>query len=289
VTNAVSARDLIQLTKLPITSAVASTTTVGFVMSSGTIDLRLPPLLAGVLLLACGSAALNHVQEPLLDGRMQRTRGRPIPAGRVRSGAALSIAVVLSTAGAGILWLWSPPPALFLALFTLVWYNAVYTYLKRLTAFAVIPGALVGALPPLIGWAAAGGDPFSQTALVLALFFFIWQIPHFWLLLLMHGSEYEQAGLPALTALYPARRLARVTFAWLVCATLTGMLFPLYGLLQQRFAVALLLLISCALLWQARALLAEQADRSSYRAAFGSTNLYGLLVMALLAGDRLLT
>ena len=82
--------------------------------------------------------------------------------------------------------------ATFLGFLTVIWYNIVYTYLKRISSLAVIPGSLIGALPPLVGWASSGSSIFSPRPLGIALFFFIWQIPHFWLLLLNFGGDYEK-------------------------------------------------------------------------------------------------
>ena len=92
--------------------------------------------------------------------------------------------------------------ALVLSWLTLFFYNPVYTPLKRVTAFAVIPGSMVGALPPMIGWAGAGGSLTSEIIILVAIFFFIGQIPHFWLFLLMFGDQYKLADLPSLNQIF---------------------------------------------------------------------------------------
>ena len=102
--------------------------------------------------------------------------------------------VALGTAG-----LMGHPLAALLGLITVVWYNGIYTPLKRVTAFAAIPGGVVGAIPPVIGWVSGGGDPTDARIIVVAFFFFVWQVPHFWLLLMRIGGDYERAGLPSLT------------------------------------------------------------------------------------------
>jgi len=149
-------RLLFELVKPRITVASATTTAVGYLMARGQFDLRLAPVLIGIFLQACGAAALNHVQESDVDARMQRTARRPIPSGRIsRPGAAL-IALALLAAGSFVLWLVEPAAA-WLGLAAAVVYNGVYTPLKRVTPFAVLPGSLIGALPPAAGWVAAGG------------------------------------------------------------------------------------------------------------------------------------
>jgi len=204
---------LLELTKAKITVAVTISVATGFFMFTGafTLDAVMPA--AGVFLLACGSAALNQVQEAKVDGLMSRTRSRPIPSGRISRDWALFLSLVFIGAGMYVLSCIETHTVTLLVLggLAVVWYNGVYIALKRITAFAVIPGSLVGAIPPVIGWAAAGGVYDDPTILEVALFFFMWQIPHFWLLLLMFAEDYERAGLPSLTRVFSRDQIARVT------------------------------------------------------------------------------
>ncbi len=133
--------------------------------------------------MSCSSSALNHWQERDIDEKMPRTKNRPIPSGRISANGAFLVAVGFAVTGSVILLMTNPVVALILSWTTLFFYNAVYTPLKKVTAFAVIPGSMVGALPPMIGWGAAGGNLTSEVILLVATFFFIGQIPHFWLLL----------------------------------------------------------------------------------------------------------
>ena len=87
------------------------------------------------------------------------------------------------------------------------WYNAVYTPLKKVFSLAIIPGSLVGALPPLAGWVAAGGDILDPKIILISSFFFVWQIPHFWILLLIYGKDYDKGGFPTLTNVFSERQL----------------------------------------------------------------------------------
>jgi len=126
-----------------------------------------------------------------------------------------------------------------LGLFALIWYNGVYTPLKRRTAFALLPGALCGALPPLMGWAAAGGGFADHRVVLLAGLLVLWQIPHFWLFALRHREDFARAGLPTVfDRLAPAQvgRLARHWILALACATL---LLPACGLLRTPAALLL--------------------------------------------------
>ncbi len=221
-------KDILTLTKIPITTAVTLTTATGWFLAQGQAQWSIFFPLAGVFLLACGSGALNQCQEIKTDKRMRRTANRPLPAGRMSLAVALFISGLLILLGLSLLSTKSQNVMLLLGLgaFAVFWYNGVYTYLKRLTAFAVIPGALLGALPPVIGWAAAGGDPLDPLILLVAAFFFVWQIPHFWLLLLMHGEQYAEAGLPTLTRVFSQRQLLRITFMWVMAVAVAGTILP---------------------------------------------------------------
>ena len=150
---------LVGLSKAKITFAVTFSVSTGYILFAKRLewDMWIPTI--GVFLVACGSAAINQIQEWRTDGRMPRTRKRPIPSGLISPAWALFIAFLFIGAGVNILALTEHHQLTVLALggFSVLWYNGVYWALKRLTAFAVVPGALIGALPPMIGWCAAGG------------------------------------------------------------------------------------------------------------------------------------
>lgn len=182
-------------------------------------------LLFGVFLLAAGCSALNQVQERDLDARMERTRRRPVASGRLSPRAGVACALTLAALALTLLWQMGPVPAL-LGLGALVCYNGVYTPLKRRTVFALLPGALCGSLPPLIGWAAAGGRLDDYRIVLLAGLLFLWQIPHFWFFALKHREDFRRASLPTLST----ARLRRLSLLWvfaLACATLLLLIFGL--------------------------------------------------------------
>jgi protoheme IX farnesyltransferase len=158
------------------------------------------------------------------------------------------------------------------------WYNGVYILLKRITAFAVIPGSLVGAIPPVIGWAAAGGLYNDATILEVALFFFMWQIPHFWLMLLMFSKDYEQAGLPSLTRVFSKEQIARITTVWILAVAATGIVLAMHGQVHLPWNGAIVL----ASLWLAYKALGFLRVGSAYFPAFVRINVYALFVMIFL-------
>lgn len=209
-----------EIIKLRITVLVSFTTALGYILSVSKIDTAILFAPLGIFLLACGSAAINHYQERSLDRLMSRTKKRPLPSGYVTSVFVLLTSVVSILAGGIILYFGTNVNTLFIGLITLMWYNGIYTPLKRKSALAVIPGSLVGALPPLAGWAAGGGNLFDFHIIYIALYFFLWQIPHFWLLLIIYGDDYKKAGFPVLNDIFGLKVLKILTAFWIVLSML---------------------------------------------------------------------
>jgi protoheme IX farnesyltransferase len=277
-----------ELTKIKITSFVALTTAFGFIAASGKINFDIVPVLLGVLLLAFGSAALNHYQERNFDAMMDRTKNRPIPSGRISSNNVLLISVLLVISGSVVLLIGSNLLALCFGLINLVWYNFVYTLLKRKTAFAIVPGSLVGAIPPVIGWVAAGGKLVDPQILAIAFFFFVWQIPHFWLLLLVMDKDYRKAGFPTLTQIFSRDQLSRITFVWITSTAVTGFMISLFGLVTDIW-ISFALFLSCIwLTWKAFKLLSDTEDLTVFRLTFGYINYFALFVVFMVSIDKLI-
>ena len=276
-----------ELGKIRISIPVALTTFTGYILYRGAIDngIILPTL--GVFLLASGSSALNQVQEKDMDQRMKRTFRRPLPSGRLSVTSALVISIAFFLAGSLVLVFGSGWLTLVVGLSTFVWYNAIYTYLKRLTAFAVVPGSVVGALPPLAGWVAAGGSLTDPRAVMIAFFFFIGQIPHFWLILLKYGKEYEMAGFPSITSIFTHTQIKRLTFVWIAATAVSAMLLTHYKILQSIWAGWVLIALSLALVASFANLVGRRQAEVKVRASFVRINIFYLLVMILLCVDRL--
>jgi protoheme IX farnesyltransferase len=232
--------------------------------------------------MALGVAALNQYQERHSDSRMERTSSRPIPAGIISEGKALQSVFFLLLAGSLILWWLTTPITLFLGLLTVVWYNAIYTPLKRKSAFAAIPGGVCGALPPMMGWTAAGGELFHPKIIILALFFFVWQIPHFWLILLKFGEQYSKAGLPSITDIWDARQLKSITFIWMLATGVSALLLPAFNMVNVLVLKILLVLVTLSYVYYAYKSLYASAKKVNYFLAFMAINLFLIGIMLLL-------
>jgi heme o synthase len=236
-----------------------------------------------VALLCCGCTVLNQVQEHKLDALMQRTEKRPVAAARLSVSNALLLAC--SLLAISLIWLGQlSTPALLLGLFAVLWYNGFYTPLKRLTALAVLPGALCGAVPPLIGWSVAGGALTHPAIGLLCGLLVLWQVPHFLLFVSRHRDDYRRAGLPVFAAAIPVASLRRVLTVWLAAVSSSFLLLPAFGLLQGTvFQAGVVLLAGCLLLatWYL-------GRRQDWGRLFVQLNIYMSLVLLILACDRLL-
>jgi protoheme IX farnesyltransferase len=277
-----------ELLKLRISVVSTLSAVTGFAAAAHGFSWAMAHACLGVFLFACGASALNEVQEAKLDALMERTKGRPIPSGRISAGAALAVAVAVSAAGFGVLWLFSGLTPALLGVAALAWYNGAYTYLKRVTAFAVVPGSVIGAITPAMGWTAAGGSLFDPRLGALCFFFFIWQVPHFWLLLFRLGKDYEKAGFPTMTQVFSLEQLGRLTFIWMVATAASCLLIPIFGLSASPYVGLLMAASGGWLCVVAAKLLKAQQALPSLRHAFRDINIFALLVMLLVTLDAVL-
>jgi heme o synthase len=278
---------LAELTKIKITIFVMLTMALGYIVAAGEINTGIVLPTVGILLVACGSAAINHLQERKTDALMKRTRNRPLPSGRISAGEVLLLIIVLVLSGSVLLFTSSGILAAGLALFNLVWYNLIYTPLKKKNALAIIPGSLVGAIPPMVGWVAGGGYIFDPQIIIIAFFFFIWQIPHFWLLLLLLDKDYEEAGFPTLTQIFSSRQLGRITFVWVFATTVTALLIPLFGIVEYTLVNVALFLSGIWLLIHAFRMLGRLDEKLFYSYVFKEINIFAVLVVLILTADKI--
>lgn len=224
----VSLNNILLLIKYKVSIAVTFTAITGYIVYSGNFDFQIIKLALGVFVLAGGSSALNEFQESKYDAVMDRTKHRPIPSGKITSIQALQISILFIILGLFILYSGFGKVPTLLGLFNIIWYNLLYTNLKRITPFAVVPGSLVGAVPVLIGWTAAGGFLFESSIIFIAFFLFIWQIPHFWLLMLKYGNEYEAAGFPTMNQVVNPSNLRIIIFSWVIATSFSCILIPIF-------------------------------------------------------------
>jgi protoheme IX farnesyltransferase len=298
-------QDFLQLLKPRVMSLVVFTGLTGLVCAGTPVH----PFLAGVAILciavgAGASGALNMWYDADIDGKMRRTRGRPVPAGRVQGADALALGVVLSMfsvmlMGMALNWL-----AAGLLAFTIFFYAVVYTvWLKRWTAQNIVIGGLAGALPPVIGWAAATGTV-PLNAWLLCGIIFMWTPPHFWALSLYTSEDYKKAGVPMMPLVAGASSTRKQILIYSLlftplCLTpaLTGLGGPIY--LAVAALGGLVFLLLAVRLFRSRAgdAQAQRKDDGLYdvkagakdaRNLFAFSILYLTLLFATLLGEHLM-
>ena len=197
-------RDYIALTKPRITWLILMSTGVGYFFGakSGWHLVALLHTIIGTGLIASGTAALNQWYEREADSKMKRTQGRPLPGGRIEPRNALIFAVLISVAGFVELFAGVNALSAWLGLFTLASYLFIYTPLKQRSPHSTTIGAIPGAMPPLIGYAAASGT-LTWEAWILFAILFLWQFPHFYAIAWMYREDYERAGIRMLPVVEP--------------------------------------------------------------------------------------
>ena len=249
------------LTKPRITLLVVITAYIGFALGAATLPggdwswIALTGTLLGTALSCMGASAFNQVYERDTDALMQRTANRPLPAGRRSVREATIVATLLSVVGVLMLWATSNGLAASASAFTILSYTCLYTPLKRVTSLAVWIGAVPGAMPPIIGYAAAT-ETIGLPAILVFAIMFLWQIPHFLAIAWLYRDEYARAGLQMLPVVQPDgastfRQIVATTFVLLPLGLLptligiTGLIYfgvaMLSGLLFIAMALALVM------------------------------------------------
>jgi heme o synthase len=279
------ATDYVALAKPRLNMLVVASSLAGYVMGGGEISnaARVIFTVVGTGLVAGGASAFNQVIERGPDALMRRTRLRPVPDGRLQPGESLLFAALSSALGLLILGAGVNTLSAAVALATLLTYVLLYTPLKRRTSLATVIGAIPGALPPVIGWAAAR-DALSQGAWVLFGIVFLWQLPHFLAIAWIYRDDYARAGFPMLPVIEPdGRSTARQ--ATFYCAALipVSMAPTLIGLTNTAYFVAALAL---GLLFMGLTLkfARTRAVADARRLFFGSIVYLPILWMLMIAG-----
>ncbi|UCI06897.1 heme o synthase [Mesorhizobium sp. B1-1-8] len=278
-----TAGDFFALLKPRVMSLVVFTAFVGLVAAPVSIN----PLLAVIAILAIAigagaSGALNMWYDADIDAVMTRTAGRPVPAGRVTPGEALSFGLVLSvlsvmTLGVLINWL----SAALLA-FTIFFYAVIYTmWLKRWTPQNIVIGGAAGAIPPVIGWAAVTGTV-SLESLILFLIIFLWTPPHFWALALFKSDDYARAGVPMMPNVAGPASTRRQIFAYALILAPVGVLPWALGYTTAGYGT-IAALLGAGFVWYAWKVLGMAGDDRAMKPAkalFGYSLLYLFAIFA---------
>jgi heme o synthase len=279
-------QDYVALLKPRVMSLVIFTALTGLVCANG--HLNLVTAATAILCIALGagaSAALNMWYDADIDALMRRTMNRPVPAGRVQGATALAMGISLSLVSVGVMGLAVNWLAAGLLAFTIFFYAVVYTmWLKRSTPQNIVVGGFAGALPPVVGWAAATGSA-PLNAWLLAAIIFFWTPPHFWALSLTTRDDYRRAGVPMLPLVKGEDATRRHIFIYsliLVPLALAPALTHLAGPIYLAVAA-----LGGAVFLALAARLVHRAERADARRLFAFSILYLFLLFAVLLGEHL--
>jgi len=236
------------LAKIPLCLLIGFSSLFGSLLANPTVAMQTFMAGLGIFVLATGAASLNSLQEYQLDSELERTRSRPLPQGLVPPHQAGIQALILLACGLLILYGAKQTLApLLTAVAAVLLYNGVYTPLKKKTVVAILPGAVCGALPPYIGWLCGGGQPFGYPAALLIALFVLWQVPHFWLILLRNKEDYAKSRIPNLIKQFSEDSMKRFFVTWiggLVSVMLMFLTLPLSINLPYQVAI----ICNCGLL-----------------------------------------
>ncbi len=278
-------RALCRLVRLPVSAMVTLSAGFGYMLVRPMPDAGLGLVCLSTFLLAGACSIVNQIQERDIDARLSRTANRPLPAGEV------SVSVAFGLAGAcalGALWGFlrlAVPVLPWLAGAIILLYNGLYTPLKRRSGFALLVGAIPGAMPPVMGWLAAGGGKADMGILIVYAVYYLWQVPHFWLRTERDRHEYERAGLPLPILSLGETRYRSVLRLWFHAYLSCILMLPLYAHMQTTSMRITVTLGVMALFFVSGRTLRVTDRRGS---AFHLVNVSILAVMALLLADRLL-
>ena len=277
------------LAKVSLCLLIGFSTLFGYILADPDVTLSTLFTGFGVFILSTGAASLNSLQEYRLDGELARTRNRPLPKGSLSPRQAGAQAFVLLLVG--LLLIGAATKTLLPVLtagFAVFLYNGIYTPLKKRSVLAIIPGALCGALPPYIGWLGGGGKAVCYTAALLTALFVLWQVPHFWLVLLTFKEDYQQSDLPNSLQQFSENGLKRFFVTWIGALGAVMLMF-----LTQPFPLSWqfkpIIILNVVLLLIAFIYFLAIQESSNYRILFIFLNCTLFLHMVTLVAGRILS
>jgi len=278
-------KDFFVVTKFVLSFAVSLSALFAYIMAKGDVGIDMLLATFSVLLVAMGVSTLNQVQEYKEDGKMERTKNRPIAAGRMTPRTGYIISAVLIILSALLIYSLLGFTGVNIFMFAFIWYNMMYTPLKKKSALAVVPGAILGVIPPAVGWLVAGNSLMELEFIALALYFFIWQVPHFWLLVMLFHGDYKDGGYPTAMRLFGQASLQRLTFVWLIFTIQAG-IFLVSVFEPFTATIVLSVLVGIWAFISSLELLRERFELKNAKQVFWKINAAFLAIIILLSIDE---
>ena len=279
-------KDFFIVTKFILSFAVSLSALFAYIMAKGEIGLDMFLATFSVLLVAMGVSTLNQVQEYREDSKMERTKNRPIASGRMSPRTGIIISVVLILLSLVLIYTLLGLTGINFFAFAFIWYNLMYTPMKKRSALAVVPGAILGVIPPAIGWLVAGHSLFELEFIALAVYYFIWQVPHFWLLVMLFHGDYKDGGYPTAMRLFGEGTLQRLTFVWLILTIHAGVFLVYTFNVYSNITIALSVVLGVWAFLTSIKLLKKEFKLTDARAIFWKINAAFLGIIILLSIDE---
>ena len=276
-------KNIYVLTKFPLSFTISLSAVFGYILANGSLDMGLLFPYLAVLLLAMGVSSFNQTQEYKKDALMPRTKNRPIPSGDMSFNTALIIGIVITALSFFFIYIPHGIMGIVVFIAVVIIYNLLYTPAKRHSIYAGVYGAVLGVIPPYIGWVSAENFVFDMRFFALGLFYFTWQIPHFWLLNLKYYKQYEEAGFPTITKVFGVDSLVRMTFIWLLLTVICGVFLVSMFEINSIVILALLVILKAYTLFTIFKLLKNR----NYIYNFININVYMLFLMIILCVNAL--
>ncbi|HEY9190849.1 MAG TPA: UbiA family prenyltransferase [Sulfurovum sp.] len=278
-------KDLFSVTKFILSFAVSLSALFAYIMAKGEFGTDMLLATLSVLLVAMGVSTLNQVQEYKEDSKMERTKNRPIASGRMSPATGVIIAAVLIALSMVLIYDLLGITGINLFMFAFIWYNAMYTPLKKKSALAVIPGAILGVIPPAVGWLVAGHSLKELEFIAIAAYYFIWQVPHFWLLVMLFHGDYKEGGYPTAMRLFGQGSLQRLTFVWLIFTIQAG-IFLVWAFEVYPVTIGLSILVGIWAFISSFELLRPRFELKNARSVFWKINAAFLAIIILISIDE---
>jgi len=274
------------LIKLPISLMASASAFTGYILHFPALNSSSILIFISVFLLAGGSAAMNHYQDRTIDCFFSRTRERPLPRKLIQATHVLLFACGLIFMGLSGLFLSrvSFLPML-IGLIAILLYNGLYTPLKEKTILAIIPGTICGMMPPLIGWTAAGGNLRVPEIWILMTLIGLWQLPHFWLLILANRMEYCLSNIPNMLNIFTVGKLKNILFVWVLAFACMALFLPAFRILETPWMQWLLLIYFIPLLCFFGFSLLPKQKSSDYTGLFIYLNISMGFILLLIVAD----
>jgi len=273
--------------RLGVSLAVSFSAVTGYIVATSFVDFKIVYIFTGVLLMSGGASALNQFQERKIDASMNRTKNRPIPSELISPFEGLIIAFILSLLGFLVLYFFAGFIPSILGLLNMLWYNGLYTSLKKKTVFAVVPGSLTGVTPLLIGWSSAGAYLLEPQIIFISFFIYMWQIPHFWLLLIKNSEDYKKAGLGTFHRLFSEDQVKRILFTWILSTSFTSLLLAYFGFIQSQILFVVLIILNVFISTSFYHILFKNKGIIQFKKAFIEINAFMIIVLTLIILESL--